>query len=252
MKPNLFIVGSMKCGTTALYDFLTKHPRISGSKPKELHYFTTYKNKGEAWYLSHFKKDPEAQYYLEASPTYFDKAWNEEIPRSIKCFNPEAKIIIMIRDPLMRAISHYYHLRTRNKIDELQDISFTRFIRGEWPTGTNIEALEKQLSCVKKFSLYKKKIDNYVNVFGGDNVYLIENEAMMANGGQIVNELLTRLGLHSLPDALLSRKITMGAEKSPEDVEDNRQQFNETHADDYQRARLHSRATRLTTYESVI
>jgi hypothetical protein len=183
MKPNLFIVGSMKCGTTALYNFLTRHPKISGSTPKEPHFFTMNLNKGEAWYRSLFKQDPAAQFFLEASPTYFDKAWNEDIPRRIQRFNPKAKIIIMIRDPLIRAISHFYHLRSRNCIAELQNISFTQFIRGEWPNGSNMAALEEHLASVKKFSLYEKKIENYVNVFGSGNVYLIENETLLADGG---------------------------------------------------------------------
>jgi hypothetical protein len=245
MKPNLFIVGSMKCGTTALYNFLTRHPKISGSTPKEPHYFTLNQNRGEAWYRSLFKRDPEAEFLLEASPTYFDTAWKEDVPRRIQRFNPEAKIIIMIRDPLMRAISHFYHLRTRNCIAELQNISFTQFIRGEWPSGSNIAALEKHLSCVKKFSLYEKKIENYVNVFGASNVYLIENEIMLADGGKVVNDLLRRLDLQNLPESVLTKQITVGAPKQPEDESNNRLQFNESHARDYDRARYHTAATRL-------
>lgn len=245
MKPNLFIVGSMKCGTTALYNFLTRHPKISGSTPKEPHYFTLNQNKGEAWYLSLFKQDSKAQFLLEASPTYFDTAWSEDIPRRIQRFNSEAKIIIMIRDPLIRAISHFNHLRTRNCIAELQNISFTQFIRGEWPSGSNIAALEEHLSCVKKFSLYEKKIENYVNVFGANNVYLIENEIMLANGGKVVNDLLTKLGLNKLPEAGLSKKITVGVSKQPEDESNNRLQFNASHASDYDRARRLTPVTRV-------
>lgn len=246
MKPNLFIVGSMKCGTTALYDFLTKHPAISGSTPKELHYFTLNKNKDETWYLSHFENSPEAQYILEASPSYFDIAWKEDIPRSIHNFNPEAKIIIMIRDPLMRAISHFYHLRTRGKRAELQDISFTDLVRKNWPTKAKAAALEEYRERIMKFSLYEKKIVNYVNVFGVDNVFLIENEAMMENGEKVVNDLLARLSLHSLPASLLSRKnIMVGAPKKPEDASNNQHDFEKSHGHDYEQARHVTPATRI-------
>jgi hypothetical protein len=246
MKPNLFIVGSMKCGTTALYDFLAIHPGISGSKPKEIHYFTLNQSKDEAWYLSHFKENPEAQYLLEASPSYFDTAWEEDIPRRIQNFNPEAKIIIMIRDPLIRAISHFYHLRTRGKVAELQNISFTQLARSEWPAKANIATLEEYRSRIMKFSLYARKIENYVNVFGAKNVFLIENEAMMTNGEKVVNDLLANLGLHSLPGSVLSKKGSMvGVPKKPEDESDNREQFEKTHAHDYERARRMTTATRI-------
>jgi hypothetical protein len=83
----------------------------------------------------------------------------------------------------MKARSHFYHYRSPNCIAEHQNISFTQFIRGDWPSGSNMVAVEKHLSSVKKFSLYEKKIENYVNVFGGSNVYLIENETLLADGG---------------------------------------------------------------------
>lgn len=246
MKPNLFIVGSMKCGTTALYDFLTKHPDISGSTPKELHYFSLHKNKSEDWYLAHFEANAKAKYLLEASPTYFDTAWRDDIPKRIQRFNPDAKIIIMIRDPLTRAISQFYHLRTRLKVAELQNISFTQLARGEWPAVQNHGELEEHRSCIMKFSLYEKKIENYVNVFGADNVFLIENEAMMSNGEKVVNDLLAKLRLSSLPGSLLSNKsIMVGAPKQPEDESNNRKQFEETHSQDYERARHITPATRI-------
>jgi hypothetical protein len=135
-------------------------------------------------------------------------------------------------------------LRTHNNIVELQNISFTQFIGGEWPRGSTITTHKAHLDCVIKFSLYEKKIENYVNVLGADNVYLIENETMLADRGRVVNDLLRRLGLRSLPEPVLSRQITEGVSKQPEDVTNNRQQFNESHASDYDRARRLSSATR--------
>jgi len=56
--PNLFIVGSMKCGTTILHDFLTECPEIIGARGKEtrkeVHYFSLHEDKGTTWYLDHF------------------------------------------------------------------------------------------------------------------------------------------------------------------------------------------------------
>jgi hypothetical protein len=105
-------------------------------------------------------------------------------------------------------------------------------MRGEWPNGSNIAEPKAHLACIKKFSLYEKKAENCVNAFEADNIYPIENETMPARGGRVINKLLRRLRLHSLPEFVLSRQITVGVSKQPEDVTNNRQKFNESNAID--------------------
>lgn len=244
-KPNLFIVGSMKCGTTALYRFLTRHSKISGSKQKEVHYFTMHKALGPDWYLSNFEPTDETKYVLDASPTYFDLADDPELPRRIFEYNPDSRIIILVRDPLSRSISHFHHLRTVNKIAELQDLTFTQFIRREWPTNLDLRILEQNLSYVLGFSFYFKKIKNFSAAFGKDNVFLIENERLQTDGPLVVNELLHRLGLEHLPDSILSQKVFVGAEKLSEDTVENSELFRLQYGDDYKETLSTTLATRL-------
>lgn len=244
-EPNLFIVGSMKCGTTALFGFLTHHEMISGSRPKELHYFTINWDKGSDWYASHFQQDSKARYFLEASPTYFDLATDTKIPLRIRQFSPEARIVILVRDPLTRSISHFHHLRTVNCIPELQELTFSQFVRREWPENLDASVLERNLSYVLNFSFYAKKIANFSEVFGPQNVFLIENEAMNLDGPRVVNGLLNKLGLEPLPNALLHTKSYVGADKSNEDFELNREMFSRLYAEDYSEAQNGVPATRL-------
>jgi hypothetical protein len=114
--PNLFIIGVAKAGTSALFEMLTQHPEIHGSKIKEPHFFTenidqalianTHKAniKSRKEYLNLFISNKTSRYLCEASPSYF---WEEASAQRIYDFNPDAKIIVMLRHPIERAHSHY-------------------------------------------------------------------------------------------------------------------------------------------------
>src|SRR5205085_12476815 len=68
--PNLIVIGAQKCGTSGLHYYLSLHPEISVSTPKELNFFIAERNwpLGLDWYRSHF--DAEARVRSEASPNY--------------------------------------------------------------------------------------------------------------------------------------------------------------------------------------
>jgi hypothetical protein len=107
--PNFLIVGAAKCGTTALADSLRDHPEIYMSNPKELHYLSGAYNplgiKGDSDYLEYFKSAGGATAIGEASVTYL---WHHKsaVPK-IKSFLGDAKILIVIRNPIERAFSDY-------------------------------------------------------------------------------------------------------------------------------------------------
>lgn len=244
-KPNLFIVGSMKCGTTALFQFLRRHPEISGADPKEIHYFTMHQKRDERWYLDHFDLTRSGKYFLEASPTYFDLATDTSIPSRIRSFNDDSKIIILVRDPLRRSISHFHHLRTVNKIEGLQGLTFSNFIRRRWPRNCDYALLEQNLSFVFNFSYFHRKVENYVDIFGSDRVFLIENEKMDSDCPRTVNSLLKCLNLDPLPENSLNQKIFVGAKKEDEDFLLNAVIFDELFGADYRETLNNTRATRV-------
>jgi hypothetical protein len=104
--PNFLIIGSQKSGTTSLHDYLSQHPSLVGSKPKEIHYFDKYQDSGKDidWYRSHFRHvDPFAnKLYFEASPNYI---YHEYVGEAISKMYPEMKMILILRDPVQRAFS---------------------------------------------------------------------------------------------------------------------------------------------------
>ena len=118
-RPRLgfMIVGAQKCGTTALARFLSRHPEIGMADPKEAHLFDAPDYSG-GWspkeiderYRPSFEHCPGATVRGEATPIYM---LLPEVARELHRYNPELKLIVLLRDPVERAISHYYMERAR-------------------------------------------------------------------------------------------------------------------------------------------
>lgn len=104
-NPNFIVVGAPKAGTTWLYQCLKEHPEVFVSTPKELHYFSRDRcyAKGIEWYLSHFK-DAQEPLIGEVCPSYM---YLEKVPARIHEWNPNVKLIFMLRNPIDRAYSEY-------------------------------------------------------------------------------------------------------------------------------------------------
>lgn len=177
-RPDFFIIGTMKGGTTILYDFVCSHPSVTKAKEKEIHYFSLYPEKGLDWYLSHFDFVP-GKITGEASPSYFDVAYTSAIPRWIKSLNPNAKIIIITRDPVERAVSHFFHLKTINKIPFLQDKDINDFFSLSFADSlkqTTKEAYFLQQSLY--FSCYSRKLRTYKSIFSKNQILVLDNDEL--------------------------------------------------------------------------
>ncbi|MEH7381665.1 sulfotransferase domain-containing protein [Bacillus sp. JJ1533] len=107
--PDFLIIGAQKCGTTSLYNYLIKHPNVVPAKKKEVHFFDYQFEKGIAWYRKHFPLVFENNPNLitgEASPYYI---FHPHAPQRISEMMPRVKIIVMLRNPVDRAYSHFQH-----------------------------------------------------------------------------------------------------------------------------------------------
>ena len=107
--PNLIVIGAQKCGTSVLHYYLSLHPEVSMSKPKELNFFIEERNwpRGVDWYKAQF--DADARVRGEASPNYTAFPQHQGVPERMASVVPDAKLIYMIRDPLERIAAHWVH-----------------------------------------------------------------------------------------------------------------------------------------------
>ena len=107
--PDFLIIGAQKCGTTFLYQKLVQHPRVKPAFLKEVHYFDLNFRKGNNWYRSHFPLQlSNSRKYItgEASPYYL---FHPHAARRASVIVPDAKLIVLLRNPVDRAYSHYQH-----------------------------------------------------------------------------------------------------------------------------------------------
>jgi len=114
MKPNFFIVGAARCGTTTLSRCLKKHPQVCFSQPKEPHYFSQLN--GNA-FLENIRNDYLDKFFSHYQPYHraigegsVSYLYSEEAIRAILQFNPQAKFIVMVRNPIEMVYSYHYRM----------------------------------------------------------------------------------------------------------------------------------------------
>jgi hypothetical protein len=107
--PDVVILGTQRGGTTSLFDWLTSHPSVTGATTKEVHYFDRFYDNGPRWYRTHFPLKFVPRLSIEATPylLFYPLAPGRvaaELPTS-------SRFIVLLRDPVQRAISQYWHSR---------------------------------------------------------------------------------------------------------------------------------------------
>ena len=101
MSVDFLIVGAQRGGTTALHRYLSAHPYINMAREKEVHHFDARKPKDSEWYESNWDGEGLRG---EATPAYM---FMPEVPPRVHAYNPDMKLIFLLRHPVDRAYSHY-------------------------------------------------------------------------------------------------------------------------------------------------
>lgn len=208
--PSFIIIGAQRCGTTSLYDYLSHHPQIIPSPVKELFYFDDYYTRPIEWYKSFFptKKEQEklerdlvaSVITGEASPSYF---FHPYAAKRIKETLPQIKLILVLRDPIERAYSHYNHIKRLNR----EPLSFEEAIEKEQERITpDIEKLAKdefyKADQRRDYSYltrgyYAKQLKEWFKHFPKEQLLIVQSEEFYKNTPRVYNEIVEYLGLNS-------------------------------------------------------
>ena len=190
--PNFIIIGSQRCGTTSLYTYLAQHPQILTPIKKEMDFFSWHFDRGIDWYLAHFPPMPSGEEFLtgEASPSYFDY---REAPERLYTAFPEAKLIVLLRNPVDRAISQFYRLtdlnweaRSLDRVisDEIERLNQNpEYIIGEEPG--NYLARGRYIEFIK----------NWRTFFPQEQLLILKSEDFYAGAATTVKQVLEFLDL---------------------------------------------------------
>jgi len=196
--PNFFIVGAAKAGTSSLYAYLKNTPGVYMSEHKEPHYFIDNMKPGyydESKYLQLFKNVKNEKAIGEASPGYLID------PSSAKCIHdkiPDAKIIILLRDPVERAFSNYLMFTKRTKKDLSSHEIFLETFGTEY-------GLKYDKNPYLGRGLYSSQVKKYLEIFGEENVGIWFFEDMKKDTMQVVKGVLKFLKIDSLPPDNVSK-----------------------------------------------
>jgi len=122
--PSLLVIGAQRCGTSSLYKYLGQHPGVAPSLRKEIEYFSTRYTEGVDWYRAHFAWRLGERLAFEASPDYL---LHPLAATRAKQLLPQARVIVMLRNPVDRAFSQYQHNRRLGN----EDLSFDAALAAE-------------------------------------------------------------------------------------------------------------------------
>jgi sulfotransferase family protein len=122
--PDFLIIGAQKGGTTTLYHLLTQHPYVERSALKEVNLFDKHFEEGTEWYRQCFPqpkwKDGRKTLTGEASPNYL---FSSQVPERMAEVIPQARLIALLRNPVDRVYSNYWHNASRgHELRTLEDI----------------------------------------------------------------------------------------------------------------------------------
>ncbi len=185
-RVNLFIIGVNKAGTSWLYYFLDQHPDVFTSEMKELYYFSDERAGPPDLdaYHDHFPFDKNYQYYGEATPMYYR---HEATADAIHAYNPDAKVLAIVRDPIQRLLSQYRYHKQLGILDE---------------DTTAEEALDGRDPKLLNDSHYERSLPAFADRFGSHQFKIVSLEAGRDAPERTWNDLLTFLDLSpvSCPD----------------------------------------------------
>lgn len=194
-RPNLFIVGAAKAGTTSLYHYLRQHPDIFMSPVKEPHFFSQVRPdpaqrtfmtivSDEQAYAELFREATDERFVGEASPSYL---WDTETPGRIRESSPDARIIILLREPVSRAHSHYLmDVREGRQWLSFYDALKTDYARQR--KGWGISHLYVELGQ------YCEQVSRYLQHFGPERVLVLFFEALAGDPRATLEDVLGFLG----------------------------------------------------------
>ena len=104
--PGYLIVGAQKAGTSSLHSYLSQHSAVTVPVTKEVHFFDHEFGRGTGWYRAHFHRSAAGTLAGESTPYYL---FHPLAASRAAAVLPEARIVVVLRDPIDRAFSHHNH-----------------------------------------------------------------------------------------------------------------------------------------------
>ncbi|XP_076000298.1 heparan sulfate glucosamine 3-O-sulfotransferase 3B1a [Genypterus blacodes] len=180
--PQAIIIGVKKGGTRALLEFLRLHPdiRAVGAEP---HFFDRNYDKGLEWYRELMPKSPKGQMTMEKTPSYYV---TKEVPARIYTMSKDTKLIVVVRDPVTRAISDYTQTRSKKPdIHSFESLTFKNSTAG---------LIDTTWSAVQ-IGMYAKHLERWLQFFPMEQLLFVSGERLITDPAGEMARVQDFLGL---------------------------------------------------------
>lgn len=223
VRPSFLVIGAQKSGTTALYDYLCLHPQITAAYQKETKYFDLYPNKSKEWYYGFFPKQKDGIISGEATPDYF---FDSAVPERIHNLFPDIKLILILRDPVERAISHFNY----NKDRGIEHLSLSEAIKeeeiridknGHLPVELDsgfTSSYKREYSYIQR-GKYINQLNQWLKYFNQNQFFICSTESLKSNPDILLKKIFAFLDIknHSIETTLKSNVSKSSFSLSEED-----------------------------------
>jgi Sulfotransferase domain len=209
LLPSYLIIGAQRAGTTSLHRYLVQHPAVRTMlRTKGVHFFDTSYGRGMSWYASRFPTRAYGWYVRrrhgnrlitgEASPYYL---FHPHVPSRVARHLPDVKLIVLLRDPVARAHSHFQHETARG----FETLSFEEAIDAEpLRLGGELERMRRE-PLYNSFAhqhhsylargLYHDQLATWWSLFPGEQVLVLSSERFFAEPDRTFAQVLDFLEL---------------------------------------------------------
>lgn len=196
-RPNTFLVGAMRCGTTALAAYLADHGDVFFSAVKEPHWFSS----DLAWgavgsleeYLALFDGAGGAPVVAEASVAYL---YSRDAAANIAAFDADARIVVMVRPYLDFLVSYHAEL-LRLVVEDVESLPRAWALQRARATGRDLprHAVEPRFLQYAEVARFSDQIRRYIDAFGRDRVHVIDLRRFAADTAGEYRRVLAFLGI---------------------------------------------------------
>jgi hypothetical protein len=212
MELDFIIAGAQKSGTTTLHNLMRAHSDIYMPKtPQELHFFDNEENfvKGMPWFESHFEESKEEHCSGQTSPLYI---YHPEAAKRIHQSFPQVKLIFILRNPVDRAYSHYYHSIKKG----YEWLSFEEALINE-AARIVTDPISRNRFSYKDRGFYGRQLSEYLKYFSQDQIKVVQSELLKSNAAAELNEVCRFLDLPEIGDKIVEKipNIQRNASKIP-------------------------------------
>ncbi|XP_073463066.1 heparan sulfate glucosamine 3-O-sulfotransferase 3B1-like [Aquarana catesbeiana] len=180
--PQAIIIGVKKGGTRALLEFLRVHPdiRAVGAEP---HFFDRNYDMGLDWYRDLMPRTLDGQITMEKTPSYFV---TKEAPARISAMSKDAKLIVVVRDPVTRVISDYTQtLSKRPDIPTFESLTYKNRTTG---------LIDISWSAIQ-IGIYAKHLENWLQYFPMRQILFVSGERLITDPAGELGRVQDFLGL---------------------------------------------------------